>query len=55
MGAGTAIPSIRNLSETIIRYCENSNLIRINPRESFGPKNTISVSKGSLESLKEII
>lgn len=39
IGAGTAVPTVRHESETILRQYENSSLIRINPRESFIPKN----------------
>jgi len=55
IGAGTAIPTIRNIGEGLLKNFSNSNLIRINPRESFGPEGTISIPKGSLEALQELI
>lgn len=52
MGAGTAIPSIRMESEAYLRA--GATLIRINPRESHGPKGTISIPAGALEALQAI-
>ena len=55
VGAGTAIPTIRNIGENIQDKVENARLVRINPRESEGPKGTISISKGGVEALTKII
>lgn len=52
MGAGTAVPTVRNTSEQIaLKF--NVPLIRINPRESFGAK--IQLPMGAVEALNEII
>lgn len=52
MGAGTAIPSVRRLSERLQRV--GATLIRINPREPEGPEGTISMASGALQSLRAI-
>lgn len=53
MGAGTAIPTIRHLSETIgHRY--NASVIRINTREAHIGKRHISLPCGALEGLNGI-
>jgi NAD-dependent SIR2 family protein deacetylase len=49
IGAGTAIPSVRYASESM-----NTEIIRINPRESQGGGNVVSIAAGALESLSEI-
>lgn len=49
LGAGKAIPTVRDASESI-----SGTLIRINPRDSDGPINTISIPLGSLEVLEAI-
>ena len=52
MGAGTAVPTVRNTSEQIaLRF--NIPLIRINPRESFGAQ--IELPMGAVEALNRII
>jgi NAD-dependent SIR2 family protein deacetylase len=52
MGAGTAVPTVRNTSEQIaLRF--NVPLIRINPRESFGAQ--IELPMGAIEALNGII
>ncbi len=52
MGAGTAVPTVRNTSEQIaLRF--NVPLIRINPRESFGAE--IELPVGAVEALNKII
>jgi NAD-dependent SIR2 family protein deacetylase len=51
-GAGTAIPSVRHMSETLQR--EGATLIRINPREAQGPKGTISFACGASQGLNLI-
>lgn len=53
LGAGTAIPSVRNFSEQQQRW--GAQLIRINPREPEGPPGTLSFSMGSLEALRTIL
>lgn len=50
MGAGTAIPSVRRLSERLQRL--GATLIRINPREPEGPGGTISIGSGALRALR---
>ena len=52
IGAGTAIPSVRSLGERLMQH--GAKLVRINPRESHGPADCISVAKGGLEGLTEI-
>jgi NAD-dependent SIR2 family protein deacetylase len=51
MGAGTAVPTVRNTSEQIAKRFDVP-LIRINPRESFGAE--VGLSMGALEALKLI-
>ncbi len=50
MGAGTAIPTIRYQSESLLQG-RNSLLIRINPREAQVPKGQIGLSCGALAGL----
>jgi NAD-dependent SIR2 family protein deacetylase len=52
MGAGTAVPTVRNTSEKVAKEF-NTPLIRINPRESFGAE--IALSMGALEALRQIV
>ena len=52
MGAGTAVPTVRNTSEQIAARF-GVPLIRINPRESFGAE--IALPTGALETLEKII
>ena len=52
MGAGTAVPTVRNTSEQIAGRFDVP-LIRINPRESFGAE--IELPMGAVEALDEII
>lgn len=49
IGAGTEIPSVRHLSESM-----NADVIRINPRESQGTNNVVSIPFGGIEALLEI-
>jgi len=51
-GAGTAVPSVRNLSEKLARY--GATLIRINPQEPQGPEGTIAIQLGALKALLAI-
>ncbi len=53
MGAGTAIPTIRHMSESIGRW-SNATVIRINPREAHIAGGHISLSCGALEGLEGI-
>jgi NAD-dependent SIR2 family protein deacetylase len=53
MGAGTAIPTIRHLSEQV-GGSRHGTLIRINPREAQGPGGTISLAVGALAGLAAI-
>ena len=55
LGAGTAIPSIRHMGEFIYENVEGASMVRINPREAFGPEGIISVEKGAVAALKEIL
>jgi NAD-dependent SIR2 family protein deacetylase len=51
MGAGTAIPSIRHLSETL---GTRGTVIRVNPREPGISERHVSLPVGALEALREI-
>ena len=51
IGAGKAVPTVRNFSENI-RYNFKSTLIRINPREADGAD--ISINEGALSALEKI-
>lgn len=53
LGAGTQLPTVRAFGEaTAARH--RGTLIRINPRESQGPKGTISLAASSLEACRAI-
>ncbi|HRI13089.1 MAG TPA: NAD-dependent deacetylase, partial [Verrucomicrobiota bacterium] len=52
-GAGTAIPSVRALSEATAEYLD-ATLTRINPRESEVPSGQISLPLGAAEAVKRI-
>ena len=52
-GAGTAVPSVRNLSAKLVQQ-KNATLIRINPREPTGLDGTISIARPGLETLQHI-
>lgn len=54
IGAGTAIPTVRQFSESVARRTRGA-LLRINPRESHGPAGTLSIPLGGLEGLRRII
>jgi hypothetical protein len=49
IGAGTAIPSVRHLAESM-----DTNIVRINPRESHGSEDVISIPIGGLDALQKI-
>lgn len=53
MGAGTAIPTIRNLSERLGRR-RGVTVVRINPREPWIDAPHLSIPEGSLAALREI-
>jgi len=53
LGAGTTIPTIRHLSQRLVRGSD-SRLIRINPREAQAPHGQISLAMGALEGLLRI-
>lgn len=55
IGAGTAIPSIRQIGEYIHENVEGATMVRINPRESFGPNGIVSIPKGGVDGLKDIL
>ena len=52
LGAGTAVPTVRNTSEQIAKRFDVP-VIRINPRESFGAE--IELPMGAMEALNQII
>lgn len=49
VGAGKAIPTVRNMSERV-----NGHLIRINPVDAKGPEGTISIKLGALDAIEKI-
>ncbi|MDB6064735.1 MAG: sIR2 [Pedosphaera sp.] len=53
LGAGTAIPTVRETSEQILLH-PNTNLIRINPREPAVPTGQIGLPLGALEGIQNI-
>ena len=53
LGAGTAVPSIRLKSQSLVREM-NARLIRINPRDFNVPNEQISIPVGSLEGMEKI-
>jgi NAD-dependent SIR2 family protein deacetylase len=52
-GAGTAVPTVRRMSEVLARTFEGT-LVRINLRESSGPSGAISIRTGAREGLAAI-
>jgi NAD-dependent SIR2 family protein deacetylase len=46
LGAGTAVPTVRNLSDRLVRR-PRTTLVRINPREPHGPPGTLGVAMGA--------
>ena len=52
IGAGTAVPTVRNTSEQIAQRFDVP-FIRINPRESFGAENELPM--GAVEALEKIL
>jgi NAD-dependent SIR2 family protein deacetylase len=54
LGAGQAIPTVRNLSERIARLEQGTRLIRINPRDPQVPTGHISIPESALTALSAI-
>jgi NAD-dependent SIR2 family protein deacetylase len=52
-GAGTAVPSVRVMSEHLVSRL-GATVLRINPREPEGPAGTISLPGGARETLEKI-
>jgi len=53
-GAGKAVPTIRNLSETIM-HSYNANLIRINPRDYDAPNGAIGINLGAKDAISKLL
>lgn len=53
IGAGTAVPTVRQTTEQIAR-ASGARLIRINPREPEGPPGTLSFAAGALQTLQAL-
>jgi len=53
LGAGSHVPTVRTFSENVTKALKGK-LVRINPRESEGPRGTISIAGGALESCAAI-
>ncbi len=54
IGAGKAVPTIRDISEGLSPFSENIKIIRINPREPEISKPHVSLKCGGLDGLKAI-
>ena len=54
IGAGTAVPSVRREMKRRLSEFPNSTLVRINPRESFGPQRTVSIDDSGLKTLRAV-
>lgn len=54
IGAGTAIPTIRILSQNVAKQF-HTQLIRINPRDHHGPQGTIGLPFGGLEGIRQLL
>jgi NAD-dependent SIR2 family protein deacetylase len=52
MGAGQAVPTVRMFGERLQRA--GATLVRINPRESGGPRGTLSLPTGAAEALSRL-
>jgi len=56
IGAGTAIPTVRNMGEQIAKISRRFKLIRINPRDfSINKRTSFSMPLGELEGLNAIL
>lgn len=53
-GAGTHIPTVRSQGEKLLRQFPGSSLVRLNPRESFGPPGTVSLPMPAMVGLEAI-
>lgn len=53
LGAGTALPTIRRLGETLAAH-DGATLVRVNPREPHGPPGTIALAGGARDCLQAI-
>jgi len=53
LGAGTAVPSVRHFSETLVHRLD-ARLVRINPREAQVPVGQIGLACGALEGLRQL-
>lgn len=54
VGAGNAVPTVRNFTESTLDRIPLSTLIRINPDEQFGPSRVIRIKGGALGALEQI-
>jgi len=56
LGAGTAIPTIRDQGESIVKRYKNAKLIRINPRDyNIDPRLGVSIALGGVDGLKSFL
>ncbi|MCO4772943.1 MAG: NAD-dependent deacetylase, partial [Deltaproteobacteria bacterium] len=53
-GAGTAVPTVRWFSERLQRGL-GATLVRVNPRESFGPAGTIELPMGAADATEQLM
>jgi NAD-dependent SIR2 family protein deacetylase len=53
LGAGTAISTVRRLSEHLLRRPQTT-LLRVNPREPHGPPGTLGLAMGAAEACAEL-
>jgi len=55
IGAGTAIPTIRSMSERLyLQGFYNADMIRINPRDYLVPQGAVSIKAGAFEGIKTV-
>lgn len=54
VGAGSAVPTVRNASEMVLEQFRSAKLLRVNPGESEGPAGTIAVPETGLAALKAL-
>ena len=54
MGAGTAVPTVRRMSEAMAEYTKVS-LVRINPREADTPVGHLSLPMGAEEGVRTMM
>jgi len=52
LGAGTSVPTVRWQGESLQRA--GATLVRINPRESEGPRGTLSIATGALAAIQSL-